>query len=336
MLLHSEPGAEPAHAPSVSVVIPLYNKRAYVERALGSVLAQRDVALEVIVVDDGSTDGSAEAVASCTDPRVRLIRQPNQGPGAARNTGWRAAAGPCVAFLDADDHWAPDYLTNSLQRLDADPEAAAVSLGFLEETDRGVVDPGPGALLASGVQWGRFAVTADTPPLRVVRVLEFMFSQSTVVRRAVLERFGGFFALERCTYGEDTFLWLQVLLNHPVRLEYLPRVTIDRTGSDLSTLATLATRSIEPMLTHPGLLEARCPPPLRPLLSRFLSLKAVKRACVLAAVGRWREGRALVDRFGRDGARWTAYGLASLVFLNPVGALGARAAVGVLRRVRPH
>ena len=336
MLPYSESVACPVPAPSVSVIIPLYNKRPYVERALGSALGQRDVALEVIVVDDGSTDGGADVVAACADPRVRLVRQPNQGPGAARNTGWRAAVAPCVAFLDADDHWAPDYLALALQRLAEHPQAAAVSLGFLEETDRGVVDPGPDALTAVGVRWGPFVATPATAPLQLVRVLEFMFSQSTVVRREVLERYDGFFALERCTYGEDSFLWLQVLLNHPVHLEYLPRVVIDRTGSDLSTLRTLATRSLEPMLTHPERVAAHCPAPLRSLLGRFLALKAAKRACVLAAVGRWREGRALVRRFGRDGAQWTAYGIATRVFLNPVGALGARAAVGILRRVRAH
>lgn len=97
--------------PTISVVIPLYNKEREVARAVRSVLAQRRQPLELIVVDDGSTDRSAAEVAAFRDPLVRLIRQPNGGVCAARNRGIAEARGEYVALLDADDEWEPGFLS---------------------------------------------------------------------------------------------------------------------------------------------------------------------------------------------------------------------------------
>src|SRR5688572_28062706 len=97
-----------AGTPAVSVVIPVYNRPDAVRRAIQSVLGQTDQDFEIIVVDDGSTEAVAAAVASIPDRRVRLIRHDrNRGGSAARNTGIRASKAPLVAFLDSDDEWMP-------------------------------------------------------------------------------------------------------------------------------------------------------------------------------------------------------------------------------------
>ena len=102
----TSPSERDESAPSISVVIPCYNAAAFLRATIESILGQTQPVLEVIVVDDGSTDDSAR-IAESFGPPVRVIRQPNQGESAARNRGIEAAAGEWVAFLDADDLWLP-------------------------------------------------------------------------------------------------------------------------------------------------------------------------------------------------------------------------------------
>lgn len=121
---------------TVSVVIPCYNGAPFLRETLGSVLAQTHAPLEVLVVDDGSTDDSA-AIAETFGPPVRVIRQANQGESVARNRGIDEARGDWLAFLDADDLWKPHYLARLLAA--AEPGVAALHcnlyfFGTVEQT----------------------------------------------------------------------------------------------------------------------------------------------------------------------------------------------------------
>ena len=113
------------------MVIPLYNKAAYVHRAISSVFDQSFEDLEVIVVDDGSTDAGGEIVAAIQDPRLRLIRQANAGVAAARNVGVGASRGRWVAFLDADDTWRPDRLARQFAALLRAPDVVWAAGAFV-------------------------------------------------------------------------------------------------------------------------------------------------------------------------------------------------------------
>lgn len=132
----------------LSVVIPCFNAGAYLAEALASVLTQQPVPDEVIVIDDGSTDGSG-AFASGLGPRVRCMRQENQGISAARNRGIEAATSDVIAFLDADDIWPVGSVAARLTLLLAEPDLDCVSgltLQFIspelpEEVRRGLVCP---------------------------------------------------------------------------------------------------------------------------------------------------------------------------------------------------
>jgi glycosyltransferase involved in cell wall biosynthesis len=118
----------------VSVVIPTHGRRELLLRSLRSALAQRDVELEVLVVDDGSMDDTASAVRSVDDPRVRLLRHPtSRGVATARNTGAAVAAGAWFAFLDDDDLWAPDKLARQMAA--AGPDGARWAYSGAVEID---------------------------------------------------------------------------------------------------------------------------------------------------------------------------------------------------------
>ncbi len=107
--------------PLVSCIVPVFNGERYLAEALDSILAQTWRPLEVIVVDDGSTDGTAHIVAGYGE-RISYLRQANAGPAAARNRGLDAAAGAYVAFLDADDLWHKEKLARQMARFEARPE----------------------------------------------------------------------------------------------------------------------------------------------------------------------------------------------------------------------
>lgn len=113
----------------VSAIITAYNSEAFIAEAIDSVLKQSRVVDEIVVVDDGSTDGTRRVVAEYAEQGIKFIQQHNRGAGAARNKGIRETSGEFVAFLDADDMWLPDKTLLQVNYLNAHPETALVS-GF--------------------------------------------------------------------------------------------------------------------------------------------------------------------------------------------------------------
>lgn len=206
---------------SISVVIPLYNKRDEVGATLRSVLVQTLPPVEVIVVDDGSTDGGAEVVRTVGGPSVRLISQSNAGVSAARNRGAAQAQGAYVAFLDADDRWEPGFLA----------EIAAMIREF------------PGCGIYSTAFWvvgreGRFP--APCPDRRGVVGNFFRDSahryisipSASVVPRHVFEQTGGFPVGMKI--GEDLYLWVKIARRLPVCFSPARLVCYSKTAANRS------------------------------------------------------------------------------------------------------
>ncbi len=200
------------HSASVSVVMPLLEQRRLVGRAVGSVLGQTFRDFELIVVDDGSSDGGAEAVEAIGDARVRCIRRPHRGPGAARNRGLEAAAGEWVAFLDADDEWAPAFLESTLAAAQAAPGTVAVYTGVVA---RGREASGCG--LASGPVPDYFAAR--------MRYGVAATCSSVLVRRVALLAAGGF--AESVRYAEDVDTWFRLSCEGPMSFVAAPLARIE-------------------------------------------------------------------------------------------------------------
>lgn len=118
--------------PTVSIIIPTYNRSRLLARAVKSVLNQTYQNFELIIVDDGSTDDTREIVAGFNDKRIRYVRhEENKGEAAARNTGIKAARGGYIAYQDSDDEWLPEKLAKQMKLLeDASPEVGVIYTGF--------------------------------------------------------------------------------------------------------------------------------------------------------------------------------------------------------------
>jgi glycosyltransferase involved in cell wall biosynthesis len=173
----------------VSVVIPLYNRRPFIVQTIESALAQTRAAHEVIVVDDGSTDGSADLVAATFGDRVRLIRLPvNQGRSSARNLAWALAEGELVAFLDSDDLWAPENLARQVPAF-ADP-AVTLSHCWVAKIDaNGQPLPEESAALAREFA---LALARGYDYGGITETWCRMYTSAVIVRRETLRTSGGF------------------------------------------------------------------------------------------------------------------------------------------------
>ena len=298
-----------------SVIVPLYNKAPYIVRALDSIVAQTFQDYEVIVVDDGSSDGGGALAAAYPDPRVRVVTQANSGPGAARNRGIAEAQGDLIAFLDSDDEWLPEHLTDGVAGLQRQyPRAASFTAGYIVYPTRISTEP---MWRERGVTDGVHRVSPETSPYLLSQMLAFMCPWTTVTYREVLRKWGGFYAKNRCVYGEDSFLWLKVLLNEQVAFQLSPRVIQHREASSLS-YNLRGPRPLEPMLDDMAEIEAVCPPELRELLKRCCTFRAFKTACVWGYWGNWRQARDLRNRFRTPQDYRIPYYATSLVCSTPV------------------
>tara|TARA_R110001606_G_C15403445_1_gene653649 strand:+ start:13466 stop:14464 length:999 start_codon:yes stop_codon:yes gene_type:complete len=192
-------------SPYFSVIVPLFNKERFVERTLRGVLAQRDEDFEVIVVDDGSTDDGAAKVRSIKDSRIKLIAQSNQGVAAARNKGMSLALGQWLAFLDADDLWGRDHLTELRRLINTYPEA-----GMVGGASREVIEGGDVAFLGDAVPGPFHRINYFNEAAREIGVMN---ASSVAVKREVFEALGGFADFK---YGEDLEYWARVALDYPL------------------------------------------------------------------------------------------------------------------------
>jgi glycosyltransferase involved in cell wall biosynthesis len=189
---------------SVSVVIPAFNRAATIEQAVASAREQTRAPREIIVVDDASSDETAEVARRAGARVVRLEK--NQGCSSARNAGIRAAEGDAIAWLDSDDFWEPNHIATVAALLDRYPEAAVASSAVRLVGSR------------SGVWVGRIP---EGPPSNVFRRAFFDWLSvptSTIIRRDALLRVGGWADNER--YSSDFFLWMQLARYYPFVCTY--------------------------------------------------------------------------------------------------------------------
>lgn len=189
--------------PLVSIVMPCYNAAEYLPSSVGSVRDQTETDWELIVVDDGSTDNSAQWLRSVDDPRIVLVSQENQGVTRSRNNGLGYANGKFIAFLDADDRWSADFLERMLAALAAHPRAVLAYCGW-----QNLGLPGP--------QGEPFIPPDYETPTKVETLLEGCRwpIHAALTRTEVIRECGGFDL--RFQTSEDYGLWLKVACLNPI------------------------------------------------------------------------------------------------------------------------
>lgn len=241
---NDKPGASlscPADEIQVSVIIPAFNAAATVGRALASVRAQEGVGVEIIVIDDASRDGTADAVRAAIRPgeNITLLQLPvNSGVSAARNAGIRLARAPYLAFLDADDVWLPGKLQRQVALIAADPAITLVSCNS-QQADA------DGRPLKEG--------HVNRPPVqgseawKTLLVYNFLPTPTVLTRTALVRELGGFD--EKLAVGEDLDLWIKLATRGKVAV--VPEVLIkyyDLNNSLMKRHGRQTGDIVEPML----------------------------------------------------------------------------------------
>ena len=234
----------------LSVIMPAYNAEAYIREAIDSVLAQHHQNWELIVVDDGSSDATAELVKGYEDPRIHYRYQDNAGPAAARQSGLQQAQAQYIVFFDADDVMRPAALSRLLATLLAHPQAC-VAYGdeiFMSEE---------GEIIGSEKR-PRYSPRPSGRVLETLLQGNFLFNGASCVRRACLQRLAGFYNHK---INEDWHMWCQLALHGefyyigegPLLQYRLRKSSLVRTlGSDLQL--TLA--AIDRVFSEPGIVGA--------------------------------------------------------------------------------
>ena len=205
-----------AAEPRVSVVLPTFNRGWILEQAVDSVLDQDYANLELIVIDDGSTDGTKRLLSRFGD-RITVIRQVNRGVSAARNAGIRASSGELIALLDSDDTWLPGKVTVQVAFFSTHPDALVCQTAEIWIRNGVRVNPGKRHRKEAGMIFERSLALCLVSPSAVM------------MRKSLLEEVGLFDeSLPAC---EDYDLWLRIAWKHPIHLIDQPLI-VKRGGHD--------------------------------------------------------------------------------------------------------
>jgi glycosyltransferase involved in cell wall biosynthesis len=277
-------------APSVSVVIPLYNKGKYIERALSSVLAQTFPPLEIIVIDDGSTDDGPEKVLNFNHEKITLIRQENKGPGAARNAGLAMAKGKYISFLDADDEWLPSFIETGISLLENKTANVRVAcLGRIKYPEKiSKRFDGPD---------GVYEINSKTSIKEIKKIYKFQPSANfKIMQTEVVKKLGGFFDRYKCLGGEDQYLTLKLLFNERIGIISSAHGIYHTEASDLSGRGR-KTYTPAPFFIDPEEILLSCPTSKRHLLQQLLSDLLYARLMKLIIRKKQKEAKELFSCF---------------------------------------
>ena len=274
----------------IDIIIPLYNKAVCVGRAIRSIQEQTYTDWRLIVVDDGSTDNGADIVRKFEDSRIELIQQPNQGPGAARNTGISHAKSKYIAFLDADDEWYPWYLGNSLKAIE-DNDVAVVGTMYYEWPKK--IDM-TRYWAKQNIRSGKYYLRGNEDAKKSEALMLFFHVWNSLLLTEAARKYDGFYDKKHCKYGEDTVFFMRIVINEQVMIIDPPAIIHHREDSDLANVQN-AKRG--PMLDEPEIILNYSPREKHDLMLKIIAKLALRTAHHNARNGFKAEAVELLKRF---------------------------------------
>jgi len=276
---------------NISVVIPLYNKEKYIGRALESVLKQSVPADDIVVVDDGSTDNSANEVLKFSDPRIRLVQQKNSGVGATRNRGVAEAKYDLAAFLDADDEWKPDFLLHIRRLYNNFPDCGAYATSYE------IIDPNGNK---------SYPLLEGLPPAPWIGIFPNFFQimqqcspfmpSCIAIPKHVYQDLNGF--PEGIKQGEDRMLWVLLGIKYPIAFSPASQAKYYLGVPNSALSARMENYSVTANLLDEILRNQEAPLALVKYLQDYSVYLKIMRGYHLILNGRNKEARALLGSMG--------------------------------------
>ncbi len=257
--------------PRVSVILPTFNRAWTLKQAIDSVLDQNYANLELIVVDDGSTDETAHLLFSYAD-RITVIHQENRGVSVARNAGIRTASGELIALLDSDDEWLPGKVTAQVDYFKTHPDARICQTEEIWIRNGLRVNPGKRHRKAAGMIFDRSLALCLVSPSAVM------------MRRSLLDEVGLFD--ENLPACEDYDLWLRIAWKHPIHL--IDQALVVKHGGHADQLSRMPELDKFRIRSIANLLEQGCLSPNQ----REAAIDMLKTKCAIYAQGSRKRGRA--------------------------------------------
>ncbi|KIA85092.1 glycosyltransferase family 2 protein [Flavobacterium sp. AED] len=192
--------------PFFSVIIPLFNKEKFIELTLKSVLNQTFIDFEILIINDGSTDNSAQIIKRFDDPRIRYFYKENAGVSSARNDGIEKAQSNYISFIDADDYWYPNFLEEMFKNIKSYPEQKVFSGAIEIETSKKVIPASYSIAKTKDCEIVNFFTASSKETV--------IWTSCAVFNKSIFEEIGNFDIEVKS--GQDTDMWIRIGIDYPV------------------------------------------------------------------------------------------------------------------------
>lgn len=268
-----------------SIIIPLYNKEKHIKATIESALGQTFRDFEIIIVNDGSTDGSSDVVENFKDSRIKLFSIENQGVSHARNFGIDKATSDLIVFLDADDIWRNDHLENLKSLYNVFPHCGLYATAYLQKKGK-VIIPSVYKNVPSEGQWQGIV----TDYFESSTINSIAWTSAVMIPKYILENVGTFDENITLGAGEDIDLWLRIALEHPVAFSNkVTSIYNLHTENRISNSNTLARQFID-LDVYEAAAKSN------PSLKKYLDLNRFSIALQYKLIGDSKKAKSLVSK----------------------------------------